>query len=88
MAYKAVPGPKVITITGGNHGEATDSFTGIIHAEGTIPLVEADSRLGWEPSMEYMGDKACIEWKIRHTKYIIDTEIGNKKRSAQLGGEV
>ena len=38
--------------------------------------------------MEYMGDKARIEWKIRHTKYLIETEIGNQKRSALLGGEV
>ena len=34
----------------------------------TIPLVEADSRLGYEPSMEYMCDRAHLEWKIRHTK--------------------
>lgn len=60
----------------------------IENAEATIPLVEVDSRLGWEPSMEYMGDKARIEWKIRHTKYLINTEIGNQKRSALLGGEV
>ena len=60
----------------------------IENAEATIPLVEVDSRLGWEPSMEYMGDKARIEWKIRHTKYLINTEIANQKRSALLGGEV
>ena len=59
-----------------------------IAEEHQIPLVETDSRLGWEPSMEYMGDKARIEWKIRHTKYLIETEIGNQKRSALLGGEV
>ena len=60
----------------------------IENAEATIPLVEVDSRLGWEPSMEYMGDKARIEWKIRHTKYLIDTEIANQKRSALWGGNV
>ena len=33
MIYKAVPGPKVISITGGNHSVATDSFVSIINAE-------------------------------------------------------
>ena len=36
-------------------------YAEIENAEATIPLVEADSRLGWEPSMEYMGDKTHIE---------------------------
>ena len=30
----------------------------------TIPLVEYDSRLGWEPTMEYVTDKAHLEWKL------------------------
>lgn len=38
------------------------------NAELTIPLVERDSRLGFEPSMEYMCDKAHLEWKIFHTE--------------------
>lgn len=33
MIYKAVPGPKVISITGGNHNVATDAFVSIINAE-------------------------------------------------------
>lgn len=33
MTYKAIPGPKVISITGGNHSEATDAFASIINAE-------------------------------------------------------
>lgn len=53
----------------------------IENAEQTIPLVENDSRLGWEPSMEYMGDKAHIEWKIKHAKYVINTEIANQRNS-------
>ncbi|MBR4234718.1 MAG: hypothetical protein IKR85_01495 [Clostridia bacterium] len=40
----------------------------IANAARTIPLVEADSRLGYEPSMEYMCDRAHLEWKIRHTR--------------------
>lgn len=33
MIYKAVPGPKVISITNGNHSSATDAFVSIINAE-------------------------------------------------------
>ncbi len=31
----------------------------------TIPCVEADSRIGWEPSMEYVCDRWHLEWKLR-----------------------
>ncbi len=40
----------------------------IQNAEATIPLVEFDSRLGYEPSMEYMCDRKHLEWKISMTK--------------------
>ena len=33
MTYKAVPGPKVISISDGNHASATNSFASIINAE-------------------------------------------------------
>ena len=33
MTYKAVPGPKVISITDGNHSTATDAFVSIINRE-------------------------------------------------------
>ena len=35
------------------------------NAVSAIPLVEADSRLGWEPSMEYVCDRWRLEWKLR-----------------------
>ena len=47
----------------------------IRNAEATIPLVDADSRLGWEPSMEYIGDAQHLRWKIRQTQTVIDTEL-------------
>lgn len=47
----------------------------IANAEKAIPLVEADSRLGWEPSMLYIGDKWHIEWKIRQVNYVINSEL-------------
>jgi hypothetical protein len=37
----------------------------IQNARELIPAVEFDSRLGWEPSMEYVCDKWHLEWKIR-----------------------
>lgn len=39
------------------------------NVEKTIPIVQADSRLGWEPSMEYQGDEKCLRWKLRQLEY-------------------
>ncbi|MBQ4051655.1 MAG: hypothetical protein IJD13_08490, partial [Oscillospiraceae bacterium] len=47
----------------------------IRNAEATIPLAEADSRLGWEPSMEYIGSVRHLRWKIRQVRLVIDTEL-------------
>ena len=52
-------------------------------AEATIPLVEADSRLGWEPSMLYMTDKWHLEWKIRQVNYVLNVEIAEYRKSLQ-----
>ncbi len=46
------------------------------NARDTIPLVEKDSRLGWEPSMEYVCDSWHLNWKITQlesTRREIDT---------------
>ena len=45
------------------------------NAKATIPLVEFDSRLGYEPSMEYMCDAAHLEWKISLLNDVIEKEI-------------
>jgi len=34
----------------------------------TIPYVEEDSRIGWEPTMGYTTDRACLEWKLNQLK--------------------
>ena len=47
----------------------------IANARESIPLVEADSRLGWEPSMEYMADRAHLEWKIAQLRHVLDEEL-------------
>ena len=47
----------------------------IENAKNTIPLVTLDSRLGWEPTMEYRADREHIEWKIAYTKKVLEEEI-------------
>ena len=66
------------------HGEErnklVDEMLDICRAEvdnalDTIPLVEFDSRLGFEPSMEYIGDKAHIEWKLELMSELMEKEL-------------
>ena len=47
----------------------------IRNAEDALPLLEADSRLGWEPTMEYNGGIRNVTWKIRQTRQVIEHEI-------------
>ncbi len=54
------------------------------NAKATIPVVERDSRLGWEPSMLYLGDKEQIEWKIRQVDYVINKEMVKVRKSINL----
>lgn len=56
----------------------------IANAESAIPLAEADSRLGWEPSMEYVTDRRHIEWKIRQVETMINGEISAYRRCLSL----
>lgn len=47
-----------------------DQIQDLLHVEAenvraTIPAVEVDSRIGWEPSMEYVCDRWHLEWKLR-----------------------
>ena len=44
----------------------------IENAEATIPLVDFDSRLGYEPSMEYTTDPYRIAFKIECTQKALD----------------
>ena len=43
----------------------------IENVRNTIPLVEYDSALGYEPSMDYVADKAHLEWKIRQLSSVL-----------------
>ena len=54
------------------------------NAEAALPCVDYDSRLGWEPTMEYLGDREHIEWKIRQLGYVLEKEIVKLKKSIEL----
>jgi len=56
----------------------------IKNAEDTIPLVEQDSRLGWEPCMLYMTDRWHLEWKIRQVRHVLDHDLAEYRRCVQL----
>jgi len=56
----------------------------IANAEATIPLVEADSRLGWEPSMLYLGDREHIQWKIRQVNYVLNVEMKKFRQDMEV----
>ena len=40
------------------------------NVKGLIPYVEADSQLGWEPSMRYVTDAPCLRWKLQHLQQL------------------
>ena len=40
------------------------------NVRGLIPFVEADSQLGWEPSMRYVADGKCLKWKLRQLEKV------------------
>ena len=47
----------------------------IQNAKDAIPLLENDSRLGWEPNMEYNGGIRNVQWKIKQVTQVIEREI-------------
>ncbi|MCF7854060.1 MAG: hypothetical protein K9N51_04620 [Candidatus Pacebacteria bacterium] len=55
--------------------------TEIENARATIPVVETDSRLGWEPTMGYVCRPWHLEWKIRQLRHVIDEEIPAYRKS-------
>lgn len=50
----------------------------------TLPLVEQDTRLGFEPSMLYVTDRWHLEWKKRQVRYVIDTELAKYRKGLAL----
>lgn len=56
----------------------------ITNAEEAIPLVNADSRLGWEPSAEYLTDEMHLRWKITQVRSVLEVEFVNYRKSLAL----
>ena len=56
----------------------------IANAKEAIPFVELDSRLGWEPSMEYVTDRWHIEWKLRQMESML-REVKDYRACINLG---
>ncbi len=50
----------------------------------TIPVVELDSRLGWEPSMDYTTDKKGLEWKLCQLDYELNFKIPTYRKANSL----
>ena len=54
------------------------------NARATLPLVDFDSRLGFEPSMDYMCHREAIEWKIGVQTQILEEEIPALRRDGTV----
>lgn len=50
----------------------------------TIPLVELDSSLGYEPSMDYVTDRAHLEWKIRQLTSVLKLDIPKYRKGLEI----
>lgn len=51
------------------------------NAENSIQYVQNDSRLGWEPRMEYSTDEEHIRWKLRHSDYVLNDELPTLRKN-------
>ena len=56
----------------------------IENAKATLPLVDFDSRLGYEPSMDYMCHREAIEWKIGIQERILRDDIAELRRDGYV----
>ena len=54
------------------------------NAEDTIPAVQADSRLGWEPMQDYLCDEEALRWKLRQIDYELNFELPKFRKSNSL----
>ena len=41
----------------------------------SLPIVKRDSRLGWDPRMEYVCDPARLEWKLKLLDHVQNVEL-------------
>ena len=50
----------------------------------TIPLVQVDSLLGWEPSMEYVGNEDALIWKLKQLDYELNYTLPELRKANSL----
>ena len=55
-----------------------------VNCEMAIQYVQNDSRLGWEPSMEYLGDEEHIRWKLKYLEHVVENEITIFEKSSKI----
>lgn len=60
----------------------------IENTKNTIPLVEHDSALGYEPSMDYVADRTHLEWKIRQLSSVIHQDIAKYREGIRIRVEL
>lgn len=80
-----------LTIVGSKEeaGKIIDELEAVVLREkenvlDTIPVVEQDSRLGWEPSMEYTTDRKGLEWKLRQLDYELNFKIPSYRKANSI----
>lgn len=55
----------------------------IENVKATVPIVQKDSAIGYEPSMDYQCNAECLEWKLRHMDYLLRVELPRYTRDLQ-----
>jgi len=55
------------------------------NVEAAIEIVQYDSRLGWEASMEYTADVEDLQWKLRQLDYELSHTLVVCRKSNALG---
>lgn len=55
------------------------------NVETAIDIVQYDSRLGWEASMEYTADEEDLRWKLRQLDYELTHTLVTARKSNALG---
>ena len=60
----------------------------IENVKDTIPLVEYDSSLGYEPSMDYVADREHLEWKIRQLTSVLEVDIPNYRKGIEIAEKI
>ena len=55
------------------------------NVENAMEVVQYDSRLGWEPAMEYLSDYKDLQWKLRQLDHELNSTLVTCRRSNALG---